>query len=399
MPPIEKLFLQSYESKRKSSLNNPAGANNKKIAVGLGVALLVMLAASAVSTYYSPTVAPKDVRNDPLSLGVINGKGEWIVAPLYDEIVYLKKSNCFWVKELNPSTAKYFWPPTFLNSIGKNDHWKLLNSDGRELPSDLPAGHDPLREWPPTQALGVSLYPDAMATNGPEGAGLNNSIGKPLTTGNFHRLTYVGEDTWVGLPGQDDDRTYQEKVFPNIVLGNPMALPAALKLLDYQGHKFATLPKGVMSNDGNFVNGMLVFFTAGRGYCIYDKRANSLSQPTFHLPGTFSSRYQSADGPKSFNSFYNLPISAAAPVKFIDIAKKGKLPSEVIPVTVADDRALVRTQDDMYGLVNRKGEWIIPPEYNRLAYCGPDRMVCSKGRLTMEQSKAQKERIIAPDVR
>ena len=40
MPPLEKLFLQSYESKRKSSLNNPASANNKKIAIGLGLALL-----------------------------------------------------------------------------------------------------------------------------------------------------------------------------------------------------------------------------------------------------------------------------------------------------------------------------------------------------------------------
>lgn len=399
MPPLEILSLQSCECLRIGSLNNPPSANNKKIAIGLGVALLVMLAATAVATYFSPTVAPKDVRNDPLSLGVINGKGEWIVAPLYHEIVYLKKSKCFWVKELNPSTAKYFWPPTFLNSIGKNDHWKLLNIDGRELPSELPAGHDPLREWPPTQALGVSFYPDAMATNGPEGAALNNSSGKQLTAGNFHRLTYVGEDTWVGLPSNDDDRTSQEKVFPFIVLGNPMALPAALKLLDQDGRKFASLPKGVMANDGNYVNGMLVFFTAGSGYCIYDKQANTLSQPTLRLPGTFSRRHQSADGPESFNSFYNLPISAAAPVKFIDIAKKGTLLSEVVPVTVADDRALVRTQDDMYGLVNRKGEWILPPEYNRLAYCGPDRIVCSKGRLTMEQSKAQKEQIIAPDVR
>ncbi|CAN5157916.1 hypothetical protein BH11CYA1_BH11CYA1_07610 [soil metagenome] len=385
-------------------MNSPASDKNKNknknIAIGLGGALLVVLAATAAFTYWSPpAVIPKDVKNDPLSLGVISGKGEWVVPPLYHEIAYLKKSNRFWVKELNPSNAKYFWPPAFVNSLGKNDHWKLFNSEGRELPSELRAGHEPLREWPPRQALGVSVYPDAMVTNGPDGAELNNSLGRALSPIIFHRLTYVGEDVWVGTPSRDEEATTQEKIFPSIVLGNPMALPAALKLLDQDGRKIATLPKGVMMADGNFVDGMLVFLTAGRGYCIYDKRANSLMSPTLHLPGTFSRRNQPADGPKSFDCFYNLPVSSAAPVKFIDIKKKGTLPSEVVPVTVADDRALVRTQDDMYGLVNRKGEWIIPPEYNRLAYCGPDRLICSKGRLTMQQAKAQKDEIIAPDVR
>ncbi len=380
-------------------MNNPPNGNSLKVAIGLGIALLVTLAGYAAATYCTPAVAPKDVKNDPLSLGIINSKGEWIVAPQYHEIAYLKKSKRIWVKELNPSTAKYFWPPTLLNSIGKNDHWRLLDIDGRELPSELPAGHEPLREWPPSQALGVSFYPEAMVTNGPEGAALNNSSGKQLTAGNFHRLTYVGEDTWVGLPSQDENRTSEEKFFPFLVLGDPRALPAALKLIDQNGRKIATLPKGVMMADGNYVNGMLVFLTAGVGYCIYDKQANTLSQPTLRLPGTFSSRRQQPDAPKSFNSFYNLPISKSTPIKFIDIKKKGTLPSEVVPVTVADDLALVRTQDDMFGLVNRKGEWILPPDYNRLAYCSPDRFICSKGRLTMQQSKTQKEEIIAPDVR
>lgn len=245
-------------------MNNPPNGNSLKVAIGLGIALLVTLAGYAVATYCTPAVAPKDVKNDPLSLGIINSKGEWIVAPQYHEIAYLKKSKRIWGKELNPSTAKYFWPPTLLNSIGKNDHWKLLDIDGRELPSELPAGHEPLREWPPSQALGVSFYPEAMATNGPEGAALNNSSGKQLTAGNFHRLTYVGEDTWVGLPSQDEHRTSEEKFFPFLVLGDPRALPAALKLLDQNGRKIATLPKGVMMADGNYVNGMLVFLTAGR---------------------------------------------------------------------------------------------------------------------------------------
>jgi len=88
----------------------------------------------------------------------------------------------------------------------------------------------------------------------------------------------------------------------------------------------------------------------------------SLTMPTY-----FSGRHVRTGEPRPFKCYYRLPISGDAAVKFID-GEKSSLASEIAPIAVAEILALVSTQNEMFGLVNRKGEWLVKPDYNRLAY-------------------------------
>ncbi len=365
----------------------------------IGAVLILLGVASYAAANYAPAVPLTNVQNNPLLLGVINAKGEWILPPAFEEIIYVKKHDAFWVKESEPSMAKYFWPPNFLNSLGKNKNWKLVDKNGKEIGSHLPEGQDVLREYPPTQATGVSFYDDAIVTNGKEGAGLNEYNGKPLTAANYHRLAYVGENMWVGSPGRDEDATTEEKMFPSITLGNPMHLPPAVVLLDNEGKRVAKLPKGIFGPDGYFVNDILVCQVMGAPSCAIHKTGRIAYSPGAALPDFVRNRFFKPGQPRSFNSFYNLPVSKDKPIKFVDISKKGNYPSEIIPKAVAENIALVSTENDMFGLVSNKGDWLLAPDYNRLAYCSSDRFICSKGTITKEQRKKQQVALGQPDIR
>lgn len=360
--------------------------------------LIIMGLASYAAANYSPPVPLTNVVNNPLLLGVVNARGEWILPPAYDEIVYLKKAEAFWLKEKNPSMAKYLWPPNFLNSIGKSKNWKLVDKNGKDLGAQLPEGQEPLREYPPSQAYGVSFYNDSIAANSKDGASLNDSKGRPLTPSNLHSITYAGEGVWIAQPGRDEEATTEEKVFPNIHLGDPFHLPPAVVLLDEQGKRIVKLPKGVVPR-GFFKNDLLVCDVMGSLPCAVHKSGRLAYSPGAVLPGLLGEKTNRPDEPRSFNAFYNWPISADKPVKFIDISKKGNYPSEIVPVAVAENVALVSTQNDMYGLVNRKGEWLVPPDYNRLAYCGPDRLIVSKGSVDSAQRKQRELDFGRPDIR
>jgi hypothetical protein len=261
-----------------------------------------------------------------------------------------------------------------------------------------------------------------------DGAGLNEPDGKPIAPCKYHSIQDVGEGLWLARPAKEEAKNATEVFVPQASLGDVFKLPPAFVLIDSKDSKVHAVDKNVAIADGYFVNGILVCKSyslgpsilknsngtivlpnnpamarlareGGFNDCAIDKSGQVVVPPGGPIPVPKSARSLQVGAPRSFNSFYNLPVSQSKPVKLIDISKKTGLPSEVEPIAVAEDMALARTQDDTVGLINRKGEWLMPPDYNRLAYCEPDRYVCSKGRLSMAQQKELQNEITAPDIR
>ncbi|MBU6452797.1 MAG: WG repeat-containing protein [Cyanobacteria bacterium REEB67] len=377
----------------------------------VGVAFSFLTSGCAGQTDFKPQ-SQAAVRNDPTSLGVIDKKGDWVLPPLFREIIYVKKLNAFWVKEREPVDSK----------------WKLVDREGKVLQFNLPSDQSPLQQWPPVQCPGFSAYSEAMPVLNKDGAGLDEPDGKPIAPCQYHSMQDVGEGMWLAQPGREAAKNTTEALVPQASLGDDYKLPAAFVLIDSSSKKVQSVDKNVAMPDGYFVDGLLVCksYTIGPsslrssngsivlpaslanlklarsgGFndCAIDKTGQIVIQPGGSLPASQSARSLPMGAPRSFNSFYNLPVSPAKPIKLIELSKKTGLPSEVEPVAVAENLALAKTQDDAVGLINRKGEWVMPPDYNRLAYCEPDRFVCAKGHLSMEQQKALKNEFAAPDIR
>jgi hypothetical protein len=292
----------------------------------------------------------------------------------------------------------------------------------------MSSDQSPLRQWPPTQCPGFSTYLDAMPVLNKDGAGLDEPDGKPLVPCQYHSMQDVGDGLWMAQPGREEAKNSTEALVPQASLGDVYKLPPAFVLIDSTSKKVQSVDKNVAMPDGYFIDGMLVCksYTVGPsslrssngtivlpanlanlrlaragGFndCAIDKTGQIVVQPGNSLPASQSARAMPIGAPRSLDSFYNLPVSPSKTVKLIALSKKTGLPSEVEPIAVAEDLALAKTQDDTVGLINRKGEWIMPPEYNRLAYCDADRFVCAKGRLSMDQQKALKNEFAAPDIR
>ena len=402
---------RQWPGKRKGiAMRNFWSSCNFKPAL-LGLAFSILASGCAGQTDFRPP-SQSAVRNDPTSLGVIDKKGNWILPPLFKEIVYVKKLRAFWVKERQPADSK----------------WKLVDQEGKGLWSNLPSDQEPLRQWPPPQCLGFSAYPEAMPVMNKDGAGLSEPDGKPIAPCKYHSIHDVGEGFWLAQPGREEAKNATEVLVPQASLGDVFKLPPAFVLINEKDNKVQAVDKNVAMPDGYFVNGILVCksyslgpnmlrssngtivlpshpITArlaqegGINDCAIDKSGQMVIPPGGPIPVSKAARSARLGAPRSFNSFYYLPISPSAPIKLIDISKKTGLPSEVEPIAVAEGIALAKTQDDTVGLINRKGEWLIPPDYNRLGYCEPDRFVCAKGRLSMDQQKELKNEFSAPDIR
>ena len=133
------------------------------------------------------------------SLGIIDMHGKWIVPPRYGRIVYVSKIDAFWVKETKfpPPSPPPDWLNPVLERIAKNDEWKLIDRNGVELKARLPYLREPIPEYPPSQALGVSFYPDVLKVQGPDGIGYCDSNGQPITECIYHDLIDVGDGLWM----------------------------------------------------------------------------------------------------------------------------------------------------------------------------------------------------------
>ena len=60
-------------------------------------------------------------------VGVINGKGEWVIPPRYIQIIYMHKTDTFWVKVRESDVSKT-WIHEAMHSVGGNRPQRSTNT-------------------------------------------------------------------------------------------------------------------------------------------------------------------------------------------------------------------------------------------------------------------------------
>jgi hypothetical protein len=164
-------------------------------------------------------VAPKNA-----CVGVINGKGEWIIPPRYLQINYMCKTDSFWVK-VRESDVSNWWMPDSLHWVGRNTAWKLLNRKGVEMESHLPYLAEPV--FADISEFGSSTHPYLLVVRKNWEYGYCEPDGRPITGCHYSFICDVGHGIWLAAETKQD---LSEQQMPIVVL-------------DHSGRKLRTLTR------------------------------------------------------------------------------------------------------------------------------------------------------------
>lgn len=311
-------------------------------------ALLIAAVFIFVSLYQGMNARNTHTNSANGNLGIINIKGKWVIPPRYEQIVYAKQIDCYWVKD---------------------NSWELLDRNGAAVKSELPAALQPV-----ATAASVTTYPDVMLVSGPDGLGYSEPTGRPLTKCIYTELYDVGDQLWMVRE--------RSPLAANVSGDGALPTQPPLQLLDHSGTVIGTLPSNAMRPEGKFVDGVLC--------CAFDDGSceTGLVDRTGHrISGTSENIAQSRAAlgvtrqNSDFNCIYEVPVSKSKPIKFVDMSNDGADPKWFAPIAITGDMAIVYAKSGeklLSGLVNRNGKWLLKPKYDRLTYCDSDRLIASK---------------------
>ncbi|CAN5504626.1 hypothetical protein BH11CYA1_BH11CYA1_45000 [soil metagenome] len=320
--------------------------------------------ASVQSTYKTNANTP----SKKASVGVIDGKGEWVIPPRYLQIIYLRKSDKFWVK-VRESDASNCWFPEFLHCVGRNTAWKLLDRNGVEMASHLPYMTEPVCNE--MADFGASIHPDMLVVKKNYEYGYCELDGRSITGCHYSFICDVGHGIWLAAETKKD---LSDRQMPIVVL-------------DHSGRKVRTLDEKI-----NFLfhhgNGVLECFRQGQsGYVDYRAEFIPLAVNE-HSPAWIGAATLNGQ-PVVYKNLAHYPISSAEPVRWVDVVKNPAMSNYVFQVPFVDNRAVIGCADNC-GLVDTNGSWLLQPTFKGLLYCNKDRLIAHKRQRTTEEIQLER---------
>ncbi len=360
-------------------------------------------------------------QEDPVgALGIINSKGDWIVPAMYEQIIYIKKIDSYWVKQRPLALPESGPLAEMLHCFAKNNSWKLLNRNGEAVDFALPYSCDPLDDsdalqalklipYEPPQAPGVAVYADQMLISDTGGLGLSDPYGHPLTPCIYSEIHDAGEGLFLA---KEPYREPLLKKLDQMIFGPSYSSSEAQEappfvLIDEHGSLVATLPSNVMRARRKFVNGLLPCDFCHRTLgCVpgaVDRTGRVVIQPGGKMPASLIEPIVPSHKINRLDYVYAVPSSADHSIRFQKESELshsellGKSPQYYAPMATEDDNALVFIRPEegaqlLTGMVDNNGNWLIKPEYDRLAYPGPDRLAASKDHLTLLQLQMRRSK-------
>jgi hypothetical protein len=307
-------------------------------------------------------------------IGVINGQGQWVIKPKYLQIIYMRKTDTFWVK-VRQSSDSFAWLPDYLRPALRNTAWKLLDRNGVELVSHLSYLTDPV--CAEMVDFGASVHPDRLVVRTDRWEyGYCEPDGRPITGCKYSLIKDVGHDTIIAVETKKD-------------LGDS---PMPLVVLDGKGKKLRTLDETVYPNYCNSYGQVQCQRRGQSGYVDY--RGEFIPLAVNQHPPNLGAKNLYGQ-PVVFRNLASFPKSDAESVEWVDVVKKPQMRNYVFAIDFIDDRAVVGATDPMatttsgtnsgansvpniatkYGLVDITGNWLIKPVFRGLLYCSKDRLI------------------------
>lgn len=303
-------------------------------------------------------------------IGVINGQGQWVIQPKYLQIIYMRKTETFWVK-VRQSSDSFAWLPDYLRPALRNTAWKLLDRNGVELVSHLSYLTDPV--CAEKVDFGASVHPDRLVVRTDRNEyGYCEPDGRPIIGCKYSLISDVGHDTIIAVETKKD-------------LGDS---PMPLVVLDGKGKKLRTMDETVYPYYCNS-NGDVQCGRRGQpGYVDY--RGEFIPLAVNQHPPNLGTKNLYGQ-PVVFRNLANFPKSDAKSVEWVDVVKNPQMRNHVFAIDFIDGRAVVGAIDPAttttsgvdpltnmatkYGLVGINGNWLIKPVFRGLLYCSKDRLI------------------------
>lgn len=320
-------------------------------------------------------------------IGVINGQGQWVIKPKYLQIIYMRKTDTFWVK-VRQSSDSFAWLPDYLRPALRNTAWKLLDRNGVELVSHLSYLAEPVCAV--MTDFCASVHPNRLVVRTDRNEyGYCEPDGRPITGCKYSFITDVGHDTIIAVETKKD-------------LGDS---PMPIVVLDGKGKKLRTLDETIYPNYCNSYGQVQCQRRGQSGYVDY--RGEFIPLAVNQHPPNFDTKNLYGQ-PVVFRNLANFPKSDAKSVEWVDLVKNPKMGDRVFQVPFIDDRAAVGATESMtdsttsdtgtnpgansvpniatkYGLVDINGNWLIKPIFRGLLYCSKDRLIAHNKERTPDE--------------
>lgn len=350
-------------------LNRPMPAN-------LHLRDLLLFLVAAVLTYsifaYAPAMTLlQDSAKAPSNkafVGVINGQGKWIIPPRYLQIIYMPKTDNFWVK-VRESDVSNPWMPDSLDWAGRNTAWKLLDRKGHELLSYLPYLSEPV--CAEMTDFGASIHPDKLVVKKNCEYGYCEPDGRPITGCKYSFICDVGHGKWLASETKKD---LSEQQMPIV-------------MLDHNGKKLRTLDLDI--NYRYYAgNGVLECFRRGQsGYVDYRGEFIPLAVNE-NSPGRMSV-VATCEQPVKCKSLDHSSKSSSKPGNWIELRKSLEKYDDVFQKPFVDNRAVMGGGGHS-GLVDINGNWLLEPTFNGLLYCNEDTLIAHKKQRTADEIQLER---------
>lgn len=319
-------------------------------------------------------------------IGVINGQGQWVIQPKYLQIIYMRKTDTFWVK-VRQSSDSFAWLPDYLRPALRNTAWRLLDRNGVDLVSHLSYLTEPV--CAEMVDFGASVHPDRLVVRTDRREhGYCEPDGKPITGCKYSFISDVGHGTIIAVETKKELGDSQKPIV----------------LLDYRGKKLRTLDETISIRfyDGN---GDVECWRQGQwGYVDFRGEFIPLAAVNQHPPNY---KYNTVNGvPLVYRNLANFPRASAKSIEWIDLVKEPKMGDRVFQVQFIDDRAVVGATESVktttsgtnsganmaakYGLVDIDGNWLIKPAFRGLLYCSKDRLIAHNKERTPDEIQVER---------
>ncbi|MBS2006539.1 MAG: WG repeat-containing protein [Cyanobacteria bacterium SZAS TMP-1] len=327
------------------------------------------------SQYFGPAMKePPEVRD---TLGVADFSGKWILEPKYEQIIYVKSIDSFWVKlprsEIKPWYQRRPW------QYFTNARWKLLDRNGVERNSHLPENLEPVSLTFSPVAPGIAYYPRFFQAAGSNGYAICDADGSPVTKAIYREIFDVGDDLWL-VRSLRQKSMYDVLWSPFQPHGGKHALPPPLTLIDHRGKTIAVLDECIRGPNGKFKNGQM---ECNKGCLLRNVDHQGKETPAFR-EGMFEPPFEDLSlefRPRNSATLRCImPISTDKPVPLLPY-KSPPDKNDWQPVEMADGLFSVLIANNAslhWGLIDKRGQWLVKPEYCRLMYCSQDRIAASK---------------------
>ncbi|MBS1996721.1 MAG: WG repeat-containing protein [Cyanobacteria bacterium SZAS LIN-2] len=337
------------------------------------------LAACHRTTHYPPIIPE-------LTFGVINMKGEWIIPPIYYNIIYAEKIDGYWLQHDPNSPEAQIWIPPIFKSFRKNENWTLVDKNGEEMASDLPHDTYLVTGQTSTRAQRITTYSDLIPLRGRNGYGACDQRGKIVIPCKYGAVFEVGDGLWIARESPDDTTVGRllAKLQPQTP-GQPDFYPSYL--MDGAGKQIARLPDEFCMPYGRFANGLLACGFANPKAC-YTKAINNRGEVVPQTDNKYVAACKAAEttAPQStrFYRVYKIPTSAHAPLTFEDPTESNVADIAFArPTEISRNMAIADIQKGgryLGGIIDSNGKWLLAPKYECIGYCSNDRLIVSKPR-------------------